>query len=102
MRNKKSIASQLILIVLALVLINVLSEKYFVRLDFTEDRIYTLSNATKDILKALPEPVTVTAYFTRGSQQQIEKARTDFKDLLIEYTNASKGMLASSCRTILR
>lgn len=93
MRNKKSIASQLILIVLALVLINVLSEKYFMRLDFTEDRIYTLSDATKDILKALPEPVTVTAYFTRGSQQQIEKARTDFKDLLIEYSNASKGML---------
>jgi len=93
MRNKKSIASPLILIVLALVLVNVLSEKYFVRLDFTEDRIYTLSNATKDILKSLDEPVTVTAYFTKGSQQQIEKARQDFKDMLIEYANVSKGML---------
>lgn len=93
MKNKKSIASQLILIVVALVLINVLSEKYFLRLDFTEDRIYTLSKATKDILKSLDEPVTVTAYFTRGSQQQIEKARQDFKDMLIEYANVSKGML---------
>ncbi len=93
MKNKKSIASQLILIVLALVLINVLSEKFFARLDFTQDRIYTLSKATKDILNSLDEPVTVTAYFTKGSQQQIEKARQDFKDLLIEYASASDGML---------
>ncbi len=93
MKNKKSIASQIILIVVVLVLVNVLSEKFFVRLDFTEDKIYTLSDATRDILKSLDEPVTVTAYFTRGSQQQIEKARQDFKDLLIEYSNVSGGML---------
>lgn len=93
MRNKKSIASQLILIVVALVLINVLSEKFFVRLDFTEDKVYTLSNATRDILKSLDEPVTVTAYFTQGSQQEIEKTRQDFKDLLIEYSNISGGMV---------
>lgn len=93
MKNKKSIASQLILIVVALVLINVLSEKFFVRLDFTEDKIYTLSDATKDILENLQEPVTVTAYFTRGSQPEIEKTRNDFKDLLIEYANVSDGMV---------
>lgn len=93
MKNKKSIASQIILIVVVLVLVNVLSEKFFVRLDFTEDKIYTLSDATRDILKSLDEPVTVTAYFTRGSQQQIEKARQDFKDMLIEYANVSGGML---------
>ena len=93
MRNKKSIASQLILIVVALVLINVLSEKFFVRLDFTADKIYTLSNATEDILESLDEPVTVTAYFTRGSQQEIEKTRKDFKELLIEYASISGGMV---------
>lgn len=93
MKKKKSIASQLILIAIALVLLNVLSEKFFVRLDFTADKIYTLSNATKDILKSLDEPVTVTAYFTRGSQQEIEKARNDFKDMLIEYAAISDGMV---------
>lgn len=93
MKKKKSIASQLILIAIALVLLNVLSEKFFVRLDFTADKIYTLSKATKDILKSLDEPVTVTAYFTRGSQQEIEKARNDFKDMLIEYSAISDGMV---------
>jgi gliding-associated putative ABC transporter substrate-binding component GldG len=93
MKKKKSIASQLILIVIALLLLNVLSEKFFVRLDFTADKIYTLSNATKDILQSLDEPVTVTAYFTHGSQQEIEKARSDFKDMLIEYSAISDGMV---------
>lgn len=93
MKSNKSILFQILMIVGALILVNVLSERFFVRLDFTEDRIYTLSDATKDILESLEEPVTVTAYFTRGSQQQIEKARQDFKDLLIEYANISGGML---------
>jgi len=93
MKKRKSIASQLILIVVALVLLNVISERFFVRIDFTEDRIYTLSDATKDILKSLDEPVTVTAYFTKGSQPEIEKTRKDFKDLLIEYSSVSGGMV---------
>ncbi len=93
MKKRKSIASQLILIVVALVLLNIASERFFVRLDFTEDRIYTLSNATEDILESLNEPVTVTAYFTKGSQPEIEKTRKDFKDLLIEYSSVSGGMV---------
>ncbi len=93
MKNKKSIASQLILIVVVLVLVNLLSTRFFARLDFTGDRMYTLSNATKDILRSLDEPVTVTAYFTRGSQPEIEKARKDFQDLLVEYSNVSRGMV---------
>jgi gliding-associated putative ABC transporter substrate-binding component GldG len=93
MKIKKSIASQLILIVVALVLINVLADKFFLRLDFTADKVYTLSKATKDILHSLEEPVTVTAYFTKGSQPEIEKVRKDFKDLLIEYSNVSGGMV---------
>jgi len=91
MKNKKSIASQLILIAVAIILLNILTDRFFVRLDFTQDGVYTLSKATKDILKSLEEPVTITAYFTSGSQPEIEKTRKDFKDLLIEYSNRSKG-----------
>lgn len=93
MKNKKSIATQLILIVVVLVLVNLLSTRFFTRLDFTGDKIYTLSTATKDILNNLNEPVTITAYFTRGSQPEIEKARKDFQDLLIEFSSRSKGMV---------
>jgi gliding-associated putative ABC transporter substrate-binding component GldG len=93
MKNVKTISSQIILIVIALIFVNVLSERFFLRLDFTEEKIYTLSDATKSIIKNLDEPVTIVAYFTRGSQQEIEKARRDLRDLLVEYANLSGGMV---------
>lgn len=91
MKTKKSIIYQLLMIVAVVLLINILGDRYFLRLDFTADKRYTLSDATKDILKNLSEPVTVTAYFTEGLPPRFSKIRRDFKELLVEYGNLSKG-----------
>ncbi|MCX6257390.1 MAG: GldG family protein [Bacteroidia bacterium] len=94
MKNKLSATTYILLVVAILILVNILSDKFFLRLDFTEDSRYTLSNATKDILRSLKEPVTVTAYFTEDVPPEIAKVKRDFKDLLVEYGNISKGMVA--------
>jgi gliding-associated putative ABC transporter substrate-binding component GldG len=91
MKNKKSVYTQILLIVAILVIINFISFKFFFRLDFTEDGRYTLSQATKDILHSLDEPVTITAYFTEDLPPDIAEVRRDFKDLLVEYNSLSKG-----------
>ena len=91
MKNKKSINTQILLVFAILLVINVLSDKFFFRLDFTSDNRYTLSQATKNILKSLDEPVTVTAYFTEDLPPDIAVVRRDFKDLLVEYANISHG-----------
>ncbi|MGV8091753.1 MAG: GldG family protein [Mangrovibacterium sp.] len=91
MNAKKSIAIYLILIAGILILINILASRFFFRLDLTGDKRYTLSEATRNILAELDDPVTVTAYFSEGLPPQIAQARTAFKDLLTEYKNASKG-----------
>jgi len=91
MKRKKSLVYRILLIVGVLVLINILSEKFFHRFDLTADKRYTLGKATKDILKDLDEPVTVTAYFTEDLPPQFSKTRSDFKDLLVEYANLSRG-----------
>ncbi|MFH1322139.1 MAG: GldG family protein [Bacteroidota bacterium] len=93
MRTRKKIINFIFLTLGILVLINILSDSYFLRLDFTEDNRYTLSRATKDILSSLNEPVTITAYFSADLPTDIAKTRSDFKELLIEYENRSKGML---------
>jgi gliding-associated putative ABC transporter substrate-binding component GldG len=82
----------LILIGIVLV-INLLSKQFFLRWDVTQEKQYTLSKATKDILKNLDEPVTITAYFTSDLPQQYAKSGDDFKDLLVEYNSRSKGMV---------
>lgn len=71
------------------VVVNVLSYFYFFRVDLTKDRRYTLSQATKDILDSLTKPVTITAYYTQNSIPVITRARSDLKDMLIEYAARS-------------
>lgn len=91
MKNRKSINTQILLVFAILLVINILSERFFFRLDFTSDDRYTLSQATKNILKSLDEPVTVTAYFTEDLPPDIAVVKRDFKDLLVEYANISHG-----------
>lgn len=88
----KNITS-ILLIAGILLLVNILSNQFFFRLDLTEDKQYTLSNATKNILKNLENPVTVTAYFSDDLPTQFAKNKRDFQDMLVEYANLSKGMV---------
>ncbi|MCF8367828.1 MAG: Gldg family protein [Bacteroidales bacterium] len=93
MKNSKSITTQILLIIAVLLVINFLSNNFFFRLDFTADQRYTLSEATKNILKSLDEPITVTAYFTEDLPPDLSVTRSDFKDLLVEYASVSKGLV---------
>ena len=65
MIRSAKISSTIILIVIIVIIVNILSENYKFRLDLTEGKEYTLSNATRNILKNLDKPVTVTAYFSK-------------------------------------
>jgi gliding-associated putative ABC transporter substrate-binding component GldG len=91
MQKKKSILTYVLLIIGVIVLVNLLADRFFVRLDFTADKRYTLSEPTKNILKSLKEPVTITAYFSEELPSEFLQLRRDFKEELIEYSNRSKG-----------
>ncbi len=83
----------IVLFVAILVVINLLSEQFYLRLDFTEDKQYTLSRATKDILQDLTEPITVKAYFSKDVPAQLIKTKNDFREMLVEYGKLSGQML---------
>ena len=76
-----------------LIVLNLLADKFSLRLDLTEDKRYTLSEATRNILKDLPEPVTVKAYFSENLPPHIVQTKKDFKEMLVEYASLSGGML---------
>lgn len=91
MKNKKSLSIQILMVIVLLVVVNFLSDQFFFRLDFTADQRYTLSDATKNILKSMDEPITISAYFTEDLPPDLAITRRDFKDLLVEYSSLSKG-----------
>ncbi|MGI4969760.1 MAG: DUF7088 domain-containing protein, partial [Janthinobacterium lividum] len=48
----------------ALFILNFVAQRFFFRLDLTEEKRYTMSPATKQLLTDLKTPVTVTVYLT--------------------------------------
>ena len=92
MEKRKSILSYILLVLAIIVVVNILSDRFFARLDLTEDQRFTLSDATINILDDLDEPITIKAYFTEeGLPPNILKVRRDFRDMLVEYNNLSHG-----------
>lgn len=91
MKNKKSLLKFILPVVGIIILLNILSDSFFLRLDLSADKRYTLSKPTKDILSSLKEPVTVKAYFSENLPPDVAKTKRDFKELLVEYANRSKS-----------
>lgn len=84
------------LVVLIILAVNLVGNEFHLRFDFTEDKEYTLSPATRDILSHLDDVLTVKAYFSQNVPPDIARTRQDFQDLLVEYNNRSKGNVAYS------
>lgn len=88
-------------LVVALVLlfaVNILSNTVFTaaRLDLTENRLFTLSDGTRNILADLKEPITVRLYLSERLARTlpaINSYATRIKGLLGEYERASGGMI---------
>ncbi len=65
-------------------------------IDFTENKIHTLSDGTRAILSELDTPVVIRYYATRGSTYMPEEIKLHMRrvdDLLAEYASLSDGML---------
>ncbi|MDV3307495.1 MAG: GldG family protein [Cyclobacteriaceae bacterium] len=90
---KSSIHTQTYLIIAIIIVVNLLGSEYYFRLDLTDDKQYTLSRATRDVIANLDEPVTVKAYFSRNLPPDIARTRQDFQDLLVEYASRSDGQI---------
>ncbi len=91
MKNKNAFYTSIALMAGVLLFLNLLSDHFFLRFDMTKEKQYTMSKATKDILSGLEEPVTVKAYFSENLPPDIARTRKDFKEMLIEYANLSRG-----------
>lgn len=91
--TKQAILVKLAIFFGILIVINLISSKLFFRLDFTADKRYTLSSATKNTLKNLNDVITVTAYFSEDLPPQLLGTRKDLRDILEEYEKRANGNL---------
>lgn len=66
------------------------------RIDLTQARLYTLSDGTRNVLKAVPEPITLRYFFSdklAGNAPQLKQYGTRVRELLERYAALSGGKI---------
>ena len=97
--NTKALSIAGLIVALALLFaVNILSSSVFTaaRVDLTENRLFTLSDGTRNILSGLQEPITIRLYLSERLVRNlpaINSYATRIKSLLDEYARASDGMV---------
>ncbi len=84
------------LVLAGVVLLTLLGNRLPGQLDLTGSRLFTLSDASRNLLAGLPEPVTLEFYFSRsleGLPIQFKNVGTQVEDLLRQYQRAARGNL---------
>lgn len=95
-RNRLYGSIGLALVLGILVLLNLLARGVVLRKDFTEEKLYTLSAGTRQLLASLDRPVTLKLFYSRSMERvpmPMKYYAQRVQDLLREFVAASKGRL---------
>ncbi|HLF13435.1 MAG TPA: Gldg family protein [Bacteroidota bacterium] len=79
------------LLVVVIVLVNVVALRYFTRVDLTEEKLYTLSEASKNLVGSLDDKFLVKAYYTDKMPPPYNNNRRYLQDQLDEYRAYAGG-----------
>lgn len=88
-----------LLIVVSLVSFTIISQKVPGQLDWTDRNLYTLSDASKDLVANLEEPVHLEYYFSHSIEDlpiSVKNYGVLVEDVLRQYADASNGSLTLS------
>ena len=71
------------------ILLNVAGLTLFTRLDLTANQMYSISDASKEVVSTLSEPLTINVFFTKNLPAPHNNTERYLHDLLEEYALAS-------------
>ena len=84
----KELSVDLTLAFAILLLANVAGSKAFFRCDLTEQKVFPLSKASKELVHNLQEPLSVNVFFSSDLPAPYNNVDQYLRDILIEYKNA--------------
>ena len=87
----RSPSSDIWLFVVFVVLLNLVASRAFLRLDLTGPKSYSLSNASKEVVKTIEEPLSVKVFFSENLPAPYSSVYQYVKDILCEYKSSSNG-----------
>jgi len=89
--NKKSFILYVAGVLIAVVLVNMISRNWFFRLDFTDNKMYSISQSSKKVLDKIDDLMTLKVYFSDNLPGDYGNNRRYLQDILEEYEAFSGG-----------
>jgi gliding-associated putative ABC transporter substrate-binding component GldG len=93
MRKKSNYDLSLIYVAVIALMINIISAFFFFRIDLTEGDVYSLSDASKNLVAGLDDKVIVKCFFSNELPPEMKTIPALIKDNLDEYKAYSNGNL---------
>ena len=84
--NKSKALKQFGIVFLALIVINLISHFFFKRFDLTQDKRYTLSETTLNIIKNVDSPLYIDVYLDGNFPPEFKRLQNETKQLLEEFS----------------
>ena len=88
--------TQFFVLVAILVFVNIIASSFFFRLDLTEDKRFSISEASKNILKEIKSPVYVEVYLEGEFPAGFERLQKSIRETLEEFRNYSNNNIEYS------
>ncbi len=94
-RFAKGVYTSTVVLLVALILVvgNFVVSRVLARADLTHDREFTISKATRDVLRGLDDVVTIKVYFSKKLPPNLATLRRNIDDILRGYQAYSHGKI---------
>lgn len=76
-----------------LVAINIVGHFYFKRFDLTDDKRYTLSDSTIELLKSIDEPLFIDVFLDGKFPPEFKRLQNETKQLLEEFSSYNSNLM---------
>lgn len=92
MKKKVSNTALLVIAIVGLLLLNAISNNFFTRFDLTQDKRYTLSEASETILEDVKSTVIVDVFLTGNFPPEFKRLEFETRQLLEEFAAKNKNI----------
>lgn len=82
---------RILAIVVGIILVNIIASQFFYRFDFTEDKRYTISDATRKLLTQVKDPILIEVYLDGEFPAGFERLKRSIKEKLEDFNSYSGG-----------
>lgn len=91
--HKAQHLTQFALILGIIVVVNIVSSLLFTRIDLTSDNRYTISKATKELIRNIDEPMLFKVYLEGDMPASFKRLRNEAREMLIEFKAYNRNVV---------